>query len=160
MKYYKGIASLKLYLSNGLVNKNTIILLNKVSAKKYPIEIYGNILYIFINNKEYSYCYNDKLNLYQGISSENIDEICKIIKLESNDELQRLYKDKNDVILKASIVDELGKIDLYDVRKDNSLENIIDFFDSKKLKKIFNFNDKKCYVNVLVNNKNVIGKIL
>jgi len=146
MKYYKGIASLKLYLSNGLVNKNTIILLNKVSAKKYPIEIYGNILYIFINNKEYSYCYNDKLNLYQGISSENIDEICKIIKLESNDELQRLYKDKNDVILKASIVDEFGKIDL--------------FFDSKKQKKIFNFNDKKCYVNVLVNNKNVIGKIL
>ncbi len=160
MKYYKGIASLKLYLSNGLVNKNTIILLNKVSSKKYPIEIYGNILYIFINNKEYSYCYNDNLNLYQGISSENIDEICKIIKLESNDELQRLYKDKNDVILKASIVDELGKIDLYDVRKDNSLENIIDFFDNKKLKKIFNFNDKKCYVNVLVNNKNVIGKIL
>jgi len=157
MKYYKGFAYLKIFESNGFINNDTIKKLNKCFSKKFVIELYGDLLYVYKFNKEFSYYYNVEFNLFQSIQD---DEIVKIIKLERKDDRKCFYKEKNDVLLKAEVHDELGHICLYDKRKDNTIEEIGNYFNKKYLKNIFNFDDKKCCVSVYVNNKRIVNKVL
>jgi len=160
MKYYKGIAQVKISESNlGQIDKQSLFFLDRKDSKEYFVEIYGDVLYLYDENKNQTYFYNETYNIYQAIFSQKFDDILKIVRLCKKKKNSGLLS-KNDVIIKARVKDELGTICLYDIRKNKSIEEVGNFMSKKNLRHIFNFPYASCMVNVYVNNMRVMSKIL